>query len=78
MQSANGRHIVDQQLLTLLDVTCCVRLYTHPVACFCVLLGVVGQSLKPFKLLATCKRTQQIPTLLAKNVGSRCVLLQVA
>ena len=24
---ANGRNIVSQQLLTLLDVTCCVRLY---------------------------------------------------
>ena len=25
---ANGRNIVGQQLLTLLDVTCCVRLHT--------------------------------------------------
>ena len=30
----------------------------------CVLLGVVAQSLKPVKLLATCKRTQQLPTML--------------
>ena len=29
-----------------------------PVACCCVLLGVVAQSLKPVKLLAPCKRTQ--------------------
>ena len=34
---ANGRKIVDQQLPTLLDVTCCVRLHTplHVVACCC-------------------------------------------
>ena len=31
----------------------------------CMLLGVVAQSLKPVKLLAMCKRTQQLPTLLA-------------
>ena len=30
----------------------------------CVLLGVVAQSLKPVKLLVTCKRTQQPPTML--------------
>ena len=29
-----------------------------------MLLGVVAQSLKPVKLLATCKRTQQLPTML--------------
>ena len=28
----------------------------------CVLSGVVAQSLKPVKLLATCKRTQQLPS----------------
>ena len=33
---ANGRNIVGQQLPTLLDVTCCVRL--HTVANCCVLL----------------------------------------
>ena len=41
---ANGRNIVDQQLPTLLDVTCCVRLYA--------LLDVVAQSLKPVKLFS--------------------------
>ena len=32
---ANGRNIVGQQLPTLLDVTCCVRLHTllHVVGC---------------------------------------------
>ena len=30
----------------------------------CMLLGVVATSLKPIKLLATCKRTQQLPTML--------------
>ena len=34
---ANGRNIVDQQLPTLLDITCCVRLHTllHVVGCCC-------------------------------------------
>ena len=34
---ANGRNIVGQQLPTLLDVTCCVRLHTllHVVGCCC-------------------------------------------
>ena len=97
---ANGRIIVGQQLPTLLDVTCCVRLhillhvvwccsakfetgqtfqpttpnnsfvpwspkrsatmldpFAHPVACCCVLLGVVAQSLKPVKLLSRQLRT---------------------
>ena len=50
---ANGRSFVGQQLQTLLDVTCWVRLHTmlHIVACCCVLLRVVVQSLKPVKLL---------------------------
>ena len=43
---ANGRNIVGCYVL---------RLSAHPVACCCVLLGVVAQSLKPVKLLATCK-----------------------
>ena len=40
---ANGRNIVDQQLPTLSDVTCCVRLHTllHVVECCCVLLRKV-------------------------------------
>ena len=44
---------------TLLDVTFCVRLHT--------LLHVVAQSLKPVKLLATRKRTQQLPILLGRQ-----------
>ena len=43
---ANGRNIVGCYML---------RLSAHPVACCCVLLGVVAQSLKPVKLLATYK-----------------------
>ena len=40
---ANERNIVDQQLPTLLDVTCCVCLHTllHVVGCCCVLLRKV-------------------------------------
>ena len=43
-----------------------LRLFAHPVACY-VLSGVVAQSLKPVKLLATCKRTQQLPTMLDQH-----------
>ena len=39
-----------------------LRPFAHPVACCDMLLGVVAQSLKPVKLLATCKRTQHLPT----------------
>ena len=51
--SAKGHNFPGQQLPTLLDDTCCVRLYT--------LLHVVAraQSLKPVKLLS-----QQLPTFL--------------
>ena len=44
---------------------CYVRFHTqlHVVACCCVLLGVVAQSLKPVKRLGTRKRMQQLPTL---------------
>ena len=63
---ANGRNIVDQQLPTLLDVTCCVRL--HPC---CMLLDVVEQSLKPVKLFG-----QQLPTFLLfrdrQSVAQQC------
>ena len=57
---ANGPNIVGQQLLTLLDVTCCVRLHTllHVVT----LLRVVAQSLKPVKLFS-----QQLPFLLLRD-----------
>ena len=60
---ANGRNIVDQQLPTLLDVTCCVRLH--------ILLHVVAQSLKPVK-----RFSQQLPTFLLfrdrRSVGQQC------
>ena len=38
------------------------RPFAHPVACRCLLLEVVAQSLKPVTLLSTYKRTQQLPT----------------
>ena len=60
---ANGRNIVGQQLPTLLDVTCCVRLH--------ILLHVVAQSLKPVKLFS-----QQLPTFLLfrdrRGVAQQC------
>ena len=45
-----------QKDATLLDVTFCVSLH--------ILLNVVAQSLKPVKLLATCKRMQQLRKML--------------
>ena len=66
---ANGRNIVGCYML---------RPFTQPVACCWALLGVVARSLKPGKRLATCKQTQQLPTLLGQQVGSCCVRFQVA
>ena len=45
---ANGRNIVGQQLSTLFDVTCCVRLHTllHVVACCCAKFEA-GQTFQP-------------------------------
>ena len=47
---ANGRNIVDQQLPTLLDVTCCVRLHTllHVVGCCCAKFET-GGTFRPVK-----------------------------
>ena len=39
-----------------------------------MLLGVVAQSLKPVKLSATCKRTQQLPTMLRLFAGGFSLL----
>ena len=50
-----------------------LRLFVHPVACCWMLLRVVAQSLKPVKLLATYKRTQQLPTMLGV-VGQQCCI----
>ena len=47
----------------------CTPSALHVVACCFALLGVVEQSLKPVKRLATCKRTQQLLTLLAYSVS---------
>ena len=57
-----GRNIVGKQLPTLLCYM--LRPFAHPVACCCVLLGVVAQSLNSVKLLAKCKQTQQVPAML--------------
>ena len=54
-----------QQLATLLDVTCSVRLHTlFFVVCCCVLLGVVAKRLKPVKRLATTTPKIVGPTML--------------
>ena len=56
-----------QKDATLLG-TRCVRLPPPPLLPpFCMLLLFVAQSLKPVKLLATLKRTQQFPALLAQQ-----------
>ena len=59
---ANGRKVVGYYIL---------RPFAHSVACFCVSLAVVAQTLKPVKLLATCKRTHQLPTILIV-FGQQC------
>ena len=78
----NGGNIVGQQIPTLyFVVACCVPLHTllhvYASSC-CVLLGVVGQSLKPFKLLdlQTDATTPNIvgPTTL-EVITSVCTLL---
>ena len=61
----NGRNIVGQQHCNMLHVA---SVWTP----CCMLLGVIEQSLKPAKLIASCKRTQQLPTML------RCVRLHGA
>ena len=53
---------------TLFDVICCVHLQPRRM-----LLRVVAQSLKPVKLLATCKRTQQLPVMLGVAGQQFCV-----
>ena len=67
---ANGRNIAG----------CYIMLcsFAHPVACRCELLGVVAQNLKPVKLLATCKRTQQLPEMLRPFARSLTEILEQA
>ena len=54
---ANGRNTVGQQLQTLLDVTCCVRLHTllHVVGCCCAKFET-GQTFSPVQTDATLLR----------------------
>ena len=70
---ANGRNIVGQQLPTLLDVTCCVRLHTllHVVGSCCAKLDT-GQSFSRLQTDATLWLTT------LAIVGSCCVRLHVA
>ena len=74
---ANGRNIVDQQLPTLLDVTCRVRLHTllHVVVCFWELLCKVWNR-SNVQLRATDRNNSQY--CLANNVESCCVRLHLA
>ena len=44
-----------------------LRPFAHPVVCCCVLFGDAAQSLKPIKRLFSCKRTQQLPTLVRQQ-----------
>ena len=62
--------IFDMKTASYLDVRCCVRLHNllHVVGS-----SVVAESLKPVKLLATCKRTQQLPTMLYEVFGSNAM-----
>ena len=57
------------------------RLFAHPVACCSLFLGVVAQSLKPVKLLSTCKRDATTPNDVGQTmlgvVASVCTLLKI-
>ena len=70
---ANGCNIVGQQLPTLLDVTCCVRLHTllHVIGSCCAKLDT-GQSFSRLQTDATLWLTT------LDIVGSCCVRLHVA
>ena len=50
-----------------------LRPFAHPVACCCILLGVLAQSFKPVNLLAKRKWTEICPEMhaLAKMAISR-------
>ena len=61
---ANGRNIVGQQLLTLLDVTCCVRLYTLLQV---IILRVVGSCCATFETGQTFSPVQTNAAFLANN-----------
>ena len=63
---ANGR---DATLLANNSQHCWIS-HVVSVCTPTLLLEVVAQSLKPVKRLSTCKRTQQLPTCWANNVGS--------
>ena len=53
-----------------------LRPFAHPVACFCMLLGVVAQSLKP--VIAMCKQTfDRLPLALASLNYEKADLLGV-
>ena len=77
MPSANERNIVGQQLLTLLDVTCCVRLHT---LLHVMILRVVGSCCATFETGQTFrpgKRTQHFWVTTPNIFGSCCVHLHV-
>ena len=65
---ANGCNIVGQQLPTLLDVTCCVRLHTQCIVGSCCI-----------RLHTTANKQATIPNIVcANNVGNCCVRLHAA
>ena len=63
---ANKSHVVGCYML---------RPFAHPVAFCWFLLRVVGQSLKPVKLLALCKRAQRCWMLHVASVCTPCCIL---
>ena len=52
--------------------------FVHPPTCCGMLLSVVAQILKPVKLLATHRRTQQLPTMLGVVCQQCCTRLHTA
>ena len=74
---ANGRNIVGQQLPTLLDVTCSIRLQTllHVVGCCCLLLHKVWNRSNFSANNSQHFFCSMIAEALRNNVGSVCTAL---
>ena len=68
---ANGRNIVSQQLLTLLDVTCCVRLYIRLHVGGCAKFET-GQTFSYVQCTNGLIHLQQCWESLADSVASVC------
>ena len=75
---ASGCVQTDATLLTNISQHCWMLHVASVCTSCCMLLDVVAQSLKPVKLLPSCKRTQHCWLTTPNIVGSCCARLHVA